>query len=218
MKNLKQFFVLIFLALGSSFSLAQQNISGSVSDETGPLPGVTIVEKGTTNGTTADFDGNYSISVSSEDAILVFSYLGFVTQEISANSDNINVIMTSGSDELEEVVVTGYGTQRKATITGAVAAIKGEEIVKSPAVDLTNSLTGRLPGLVVIQGSGEPGQDGATINIRGINTLGNSSPLVVIDGIPDRDGGIGRLNPQDVESISVLKDASSAIYLSLIHI
>ena len=212
MKNLKQFFVLIFLALGTTLGLAQQSISGLVSDETGPLPGVTIVEKGTTNGTTADFDGNYSISVSSEDAILVFSYLGFVTQEISANSDNFNVTMISGSDELEEVVVTGYGTQRKATITGAVAAIKGEEIVKSPAVDLTNSLSGRLPGLVVIQGSGEPGQDGATINIRGINTLGNSSPLVVIDGIPDRDGGIGRLNPQDVESISVLKDASSAIY------
>jgi TonB-linked SusC/RagA family outer membrane protein len=113
---------------------------------------------------------------------------------------------------LEEIVVTGYGTQRKATITGAVASIKGEDIIKSPAVNLTNTLSGRLPGLVVIQGSGEPGGDGATINIRGINTLGNSSPLVVIDGIPDRDGGIGRLNPQDVESISVLKDASSAIY------
>ncbi|MDG2108378.1 MAG: carboxypeptidase-like regulatory domain-containing protein, partial [Flavobacteriaceae bacterium] len=174
MKNLKQFFVLIFLALGTTLGLAQQSISGSISDETGPLPGVTIVEKGTTNGTTADFDGNYSISVSSEDSILVFSYLGFVTQEISANSDTFDIIMVSGSDELEEVVVTGYGTQRKATITGAVAAIKGEEIIKSPAVDLTNSLSGRLPGLVVIQGSGEPGQDGATINIRGINTLGNS--------------------------------------------
>ena len=212
MKNLKQFLVPIFIVLGTSFSLAQQNISGSVSDETGPLPGVSIVEKGTSNGTTSDFDGNYSISVSDQDATLVFSYLGFVTQEISASSDNFDITMVSGSDELEEVVVTGYGTQRKATITGAVAAIKGEEIVKSPAVDITNSLSGRLPGLVVIQGSGEPGQDGATINIRGINTLGNSSPLVVIDGIPDRDGGIGRLNPQDVESISVLKDASSAIY------
>ena len=160
MKNLKQFFVLIFLALGTTLGLAQQSISGSVSDETGPLPGVTIVEKGTTNGTTADFDGNYSISVSSEDAILVFSYLGFVTQEISANSDNFNVTMISGSDELEEVVVTGYGTQRKATITGAVAAIKGEEIVKSPAVDLTNSLSGRLPGLVCLLYTSPSPRDG----------------------------------------------------------
>jgi len=209
--NARGFFILLFaLAFGTVYS--QQSISGSVSDETGPLPGVTIVEKGTTNGTTSDFDGNFSISVTDENSILVVSYLGFVTQEIAANSDSFNIIMASGSDELEEVVVTGYGTQRKATITGAVAAIKGESIVKSPAVDLSNSLSGRLPGLVVIQGSGEPGFDGASINIRGINTLGNSSPLVVIDGIPDRDGGIGRLNPQDVESISVLKDASSAIY------
>jgi TonB-dependent SusC/RagA subfamily outer membrane receptor len=138
--------------------------------------------------------------------------LGFLTQEVPASSDQINVTLTAGSDELDEVVVTGYGTQRKATVTGAVAAIKGDDIVKSPAVDLTNSLSGRLPGLVVVQGSGEPGFDGATINIRGVNTLGNSSPLLVIDGIPDRDGGIGRLNPQDIESISVLKDASSAIY------
>jgi TonB-linked SusC/RagA family outer membrane protein len=98
------------------------------------------------------------------------------------------------------------------TLTGAVSAIKGEKLVKSPAVDMTNSLAGRLPGLVVIQQSGEPGYDGATINIRGLNTLGNSSPLIVIDGIPDRDGGLGRLNPRDVENISVLKDASAAIY------
>jgi TonB-dependent SusC/RagA subfamily outer membrane receptor len=114
--------------------------------------------------------------------------------------------------KLEDVVVVGYGTQKKVTVTGAVTAIKGENLVKSPAVDISNSLAGRLPGLVVIQQSGEPGYDGATISIRGTNTLGNSSPLIVIDGIPDRDGGLGRLNPRDIESISVLKDASAAIY------
>ena len=102
--------------------------------------------------------------------------------------------------------------KRKVTVTGAVSAVKGAELVKSPAVDLTNSLAGRIPGLVVIQTSGEPGYDGATVNIRGTNTLGNSSPLIVIDGIPDGDGGLGRLNPKDIESISVLKDASAAIY------
>ena len=210
-RNASGFLLLLFaLAFGSLH--AQQTISGSVTDETGPLPGVTIVEKGTSNGTTSDFDGNFSISVADENAILVFSYLGFLTQEIAASSDSFNVSMVSGSDELDEVVVTGYGTQRKATVTGAVTAIKGENIVKSPAIDLTNSLSGRLPGITVRQGSGEPGYDGASISIRGLNTLGNSSPLIVIDGIPDRDGGIGRLNPQDIESISVLKDASSAIY------
>ena len=212
MKKIKLKLILYFVIIGTSLSFAQQDVSGSVSDETGPLPGVTVIEKGTFNGVTSDFDGNFTLTVSDENAILVFSYIGFVTQEVPASSDSIIVNLTSGSDELEEIVVTGYGTQRKATITGAVASIKGGDIIKSPAVNLTNTLSGRLPGLVVIQGSGEPGGDGATINIRGINTLGNSSPLVVIDGIPDRDGGIGRLNPQDVESISVLKDASSAIY------
>jgi TonB-linked SusC/RagA family outer membrane protein len=198
--------------MGTVISFAQQNVSGSVSDGTGPLPGVSVIEKGTSNGTVTDFDGNYSLSVSSQEAVLVFSYIGFTSQELLANSDSLNVILEAGSDELDEVVVTGYGTQRKATVTGAVTAIKGESIVKSPAIDLTNSLAGRLPGITVRQGSGEPGYDGSSINIRGVNTLGNSSPLVVIDGIPDRDGGIGRLNPQDIESISVLKDASSAIY------
>ena len=110
------------------------------------------------------------------------------------------------------MVVVAYGTQKKVTVTGAVSALKGDRLVESPSVNLSTSLAGRLPGLVVIQPSGEPGNDDATISIRGTNTLGNSSPLVVIDGIPDRDGGIGRLISQDIESVSVLKDASAAIY------
>jgi len=210
--NFVQQLVLSIALFVGGLTFAQQNVSGVVSDESGPLPGVSIVEKGTSNGTVSNFDGEFSITVADENAVLVFSYLGFLTQEATANADSINITMESGSDELDEIVVTGYGTQRKATVTGAVTAIKGESIVKSPAVDLTNSLAGRLPGITVRQGSGEPGYDGASISIRGINTLGNSSPLVVIDGIPDRDGGLGRLNPQDIESISVLKDASSAIY------
>ena len=126
--KLKQSLTLILLMLGTTFGVAQQNVTGLVSDGDGPLPGVTIIEKGTSNGTTSDFDGNFTISVSGEDAILVISYLGFITQELSANADAGNIIMKSGSDELEEVVVTGYGSQRKATITGAVASIKGENI------------------------------------------------------------------------------------------
>lgn len=209
--NSKKYLLIGLLTL-STYSLAQTTVSGNVTDDSGPLPGVSIVEKGTSNGTVSDFDGNYTISVSSPNAILQFSYLGFLTQEVTATTEPMKIFMEIGSDDLEEVVVTGYGSQRKATVTGAIAAVKGESIDKSPAVNLTNSLAGRLPGLIVIQGSGEPGNDNASIRIRGVNTFGNSSALVVIDGIPDRDGGISRLNSQDIESISVLKDASAAIY------
>ncbi|MDC1285595.1 TonB-dependent receptor [Flavobacteriaceae bacterium] len=212
---LKQILNLVPIGLffvSSLFAYSQQTVSGSVTEDLGPLPGVSVVEKGTSNGTVTDFDGNYTITIQDENAILVFSYIGFLTQEVVANLDTINVVLNPESDDLDEVIVTGYGSQRKATITGAVTAIKGGDIVKSPAVDITNSLSGRLPGITVRQSSGEPGFDGSVISIRGINTFGNTSPLTVIDGIPDRDGGIGRLNPQDIESISVLKDASSAIY------
>ncbi|MGR3808921.1 SusC/RagA family TonB-linked outer membrane protein [Jiulongibacter sp. NS-SX5] len=193
---------------------AAQQVSGTVTDETGMgMPGVNVTEKGTTNGAVTDVDGKYSLTVSSANSVLVFSFVGYEGQEVTVGSQSvINVALGPDSGTLEEVVVVGYGTQKKVTVTGAVTAIKGAEIVKSPAVDMSNSLAGRLPGLVVIQTSGEPGYDGASVSIRGTNTLGNSSPLIVIDGIPDRDGGLGRLNPKDIESVSVLKDASAAIY------
>nr|HPR00735.1 TonB-dependent receptor [Saprospiraceae bacterium] len=176
-----------------------------------PLIGVNILIKGTSNGTTSDLDGNYSLTANMGD-VLVFSYTGFDSQEITVGtSSTIDVVLEEGK-ALEEVVVVAYGVQKKVTVTGAVVALPGKDLVKSPAVDMSNSLAGRLPGVVVIQTSGEPGYDGATVTIRGTNTLGNSSPLIVIDGIPDRAGGLGRLNPADIESISVLKDASAAIY------
>ncbi|WP_416867604.1 MAG: TonB-dependent receptor [Imperialibacter sp.] len=189
-------------------------VSGSVRDENGQsLPGVNVVEKGTTNGTITDADGGYRLSVTDENSVLVFSFIGFATQEVIVGGrSSIEVTLATDTKTLGEVVVVGYGEQKKVTVTGSVVSAKGVDLVKSPAVDLSNSLSGRLPGLVVIQTSGEPGNDGAQINIRGINTLGNSSPLIVIDGIPDRDGGLGRLSPQDVESITVLKDAAAAIY------
>lgn len=191
-----------------------KNITGKVTDEKGaPLVGVSVLLKGSKKGVATDLNGAFSISVPDNGAVLVISYVGYITKEVAIGSQNdIAITLVVGSEQLTDVVVVGYGTQRKVTVTGAVSAVKGENLVKSPAVDLSNSLSGRLPGLVVIQQSGEPGYDGATINIRGTNTLGNSSPLVVIDGIPDRDGGLGRLNPRDIESISVLKDASAAIY------
>jgi TonB-linked SusC/RagA family outer membrane protein len=189
-------------------------VSGVVTDETGaPIPGVNIIEKGTSNGTTSDNVGKYTVLVGSETSVLVFSFIGFTTQEVPVGGRSIiDLKLQADTQTLDEVVVVGYGEQKKVTVTGSVVAVNGAELQKSPAVDLSNSFAGRLAGVVAVQTSGEPGYDGSTIRIRGVNTIGNSSPLVVIDGIPDRDGGLGRISPQDVETISVLKDASSAIY------
>ena len=208
MKKLKfkhLIFSLLFLAAG--VLSAQQTVTGAVSDETGPLPGVSVLEKGTSNGVVSDFDGNYSITVSSADAILEFSYLGFLTQEVTANSDQINVILVEGSNELEEVVVTGYGTQKKATLTGSIATIGGEDLEKSSSPNLGTALAGKVAGLYIDTGNGAPGADNPAIRVRGTNTFNNSSALIVIDGIPNRAGGLARINPADIESISVLKDA-----------
>ena len=191
---------------------AQQTIQGSVSDESGPLPGVSVLEKGTNNGVVSDFDGNFTITVSDSNATIVFSYIGFQTQEVSASSDSFNITMISGADELQEVVVTGYGSQRKATLTGSVASIGGAALEKSSSPNLGTALAGKVAGVFIDASNGAPGADTPAIRVRGTNTFNNSSALVVIDGIPDRAGGLARINPADIESISVLKDASAAIY------
>ena len=213
----RAWFRLIPLALVlclAQLGLAQTAITGKVLDENAaPVIRATVAVKGTSEGTVTDNDGNFKLNVPAGASALTISYTGYDTQELPLDGrTEFNVTLAEGLSTVNEVVVVAYGTQKKATLTGAVVAIGGSDLVKSPAIDMSNSLAGRLAGVVVIQPSGEPGNDGATINIRGINTLGNSSPLIVIDGIPDRDGGLGRLSPQDVESISVLKDASAAIY------
>ena len=189
-------------------------IKGKITDEKGnPLASVSITIKGSKVGVTTNNNGEFEINVPEGKRSIIVSNVGFELQEIDiTGKTDIIIALVPNASQLEDIVVVGYGTQKKVTVTGAVTAIRGESLMKSPAVDISNSLAGRLPGLVVIQQSGEPGNDGASISIRGTNTLGNSSPLVVIDGIPDRDGGLGRLNPRDIESISVLKDASAAIY------
>lgn len=206
-------FLLLFAAGQHAATAQQKTVTGRVTDEKGEgISNVSVIIKGKTRGTMTKTDGSFSISASTGET-LVFSGVGYKNYSVVvATETSINPTMAADASNLSDVVVVGYGTQKKVTVTGAVSAVKGEALIKSPAVDLSNSLSGRLPGLVVIQQSGEPGYDGATISIRGTNTLGNSSPLIVIDGIPDRDGGLGRLNPRDVESISVLKDASAAIY------
>ncbi|MFM1912962.1 MAG: hypothetical protein RIR51_800 [Bacteroidota bacterium] len=205
--------VLCFIFI-SFVGFAQSNsITGTVKGSDGQgIPGVSILVKGTTTGVASDVDGNFSLEAA-VGSNLIFSSVGYETKTVLVTSQgNYAITLTASSQQLEDVVVVGYGTQNKATVTGAVSAIKGADLVKSPTATLSTSLAGRLPGLTVIQTNGEPGQDAARINIRGINTLGNSSPLVVIDGVPDRDGGLARLNPVDIASVSVLKDASSAIY------
>jgi TonB-dependent starch-binding outer membrane protein SusC len=206
--------VLLFVFMLALFTnLQAQTVKGKVSDEKGaPLIGVSIVVKGTTTGNITDVNGNYAVNAD-KGATLVFSFIGYSSKEELVNGRTV-IDVALGEDEkaLNEVVVVGYGTQKKVTVTGAVVSLQGEKLIRSPATDITNSLAGRLPGLVVIQTSGEPGRDGATISIRGTNTLGRNDPLIVIDGIPDRDGGMGRLNSRDIETVSVLKDASAAIY------
>lgn len=207
-------FLLMMLMVFATFTSAiAQSINGKISDEKGEgLPGVNVLVKGTNTGAISDAKGMYAVNAA-KNAILVITYVGFNSKEVAVNGRTaIDINLTVDNKSLEEVVVVGYGTQRKVTVTGAVVAVQGDKLLRSPSVEISNSLAGRLPGLVVIQTSGEPGADGAKISIRGTNTLGNNSPLIVIDGVPDRDGGIGRLNGNDIESISVLKDASAAIY------
>ncbi|WP_400261941.1 SusC/RagA family TonB-linked outer membrane protein [Sphingobacterium sp. SG20118] len=182
-----------------------KNVQGQV------LAGVTVKVKGTNSVTQSNSDGQFSLVMQQDHAVLQFSYLGYLTQEVPYQKQAIDVVLEEDLAELEEVVVIGYGTQKKVTLTGAVSQISGSELQKSPAPNLSNSLAGRMPGVVANNRSGEPGNDFSEIYIRGKGSLGNNSPLYVIDGVANR-GGIERLNPSDIETISVLKDASAAIY------
>ena len=207
-------FISVFCSVPIIGAYAQQ-VTGTVTEAgTGDgLIGATVAVKGTTRGVITDIDGNYKIEVVDANSVLVFSMIGYVPQEVKVGSQSvINIQLKSDNLNLDEVVVVGYGVQKKETVTGAVSSVKGDELIKSPAVNLSNSLAGRMPGVVAVNRSGEPGYDGSAIRIRGSNTLGNNDALIVIDGIPNRSGGLQRLNPADIESISVLKDASAAIY------
>lgn len=194
-------------------ALADITVKGKVTDAQGSgIPGVSVKLKEGAAGSMTDVNGNYMLKVP-ENGTLVFSYMGYITQEIPVKGTlTIHVKLAENSQALSEVIVVGYGTQKKAVVSGAVTAVKGSELAKSPTANLSNSLAGRLPGVTAQQASGEPGKDGSTIRIRGVNSLGNNDALIVIDGVPNRAGGLERINPNDIESVSVLKDASAAIY------
>ncbi|MEP2059365.1 MAG: TonB-dependent receptor [Maribacter litoralis] len=189
-------------------------IQGRVLDENGtPLPGASVVEKGTSNGTTTDFDGNFSLSVSNSNVTLQVSYIGFTTQEITANSETeITIYLETDSSSLEEVVVVGYGKQKKSDITGALSSVSEADLSEIPSTNPLQALKGKVAGLDVYNGGNEPGSD-VTIRLRGERSIGaDNSPLIVLDGIPIN-GGLNEINPSDVSSIEILKDASAtAIY------
>ena len=187
------------------------DISGKIIDPEGkPVPGVSIKVKGSNKGTFTAADGTFTLTDVGDNAELEISSVGFTTQTIAVGKRKQITISLAFDVREEETVVISYGTQKKATLTGAIATVKGDDIRRSPATNISNNLVGRLPGLSVVTPGGEPGTTGATIRIRGSNTLGNNSPLVVVDGIANRP--LERINPADIESITVLKDAMAAIY------
>lgn len=182
-------------------------LNGVVNDQGGePLVGATVRLAGTNQATTTDVDGKFSIKVS-RGSRLQFSYVGFQTREITVDSPaSLNITMNEDSAVLDEIIVVGYGTQKKISSTAAVSSVKASEIAQKPVIDASNSLAGRVAGVIAKQGSGEPGYDGASLRIRGVATLGNQSPLVVVDGVP-RD--FTKIDPNMIEDITVLKDAAA---------
>jgi TonB-dependent starch-binding outer membrane protein SusC len=204
----------IFLNLFSIDLIAQnqQQVTGTVSSKGTPLPDVTVAVKGSSVSTLTDAQGKFAINAPAN-GTLVFSYVGKVGLEIKLNGKaSVQVEMEDDNLSLGEVVVVGYNTQKKATLTGSISVVKGADLVKSPQPNVSNSLAGRFSGLIINNRSGEPGYDGSSFTIRGLATTGNNDVLIVVDGVPSQIGGLERLNPNDIESISVLKDASAAIY------
>lgn len=211
----KRQYVLCFLSLFITWIVSAQSITvnGTVIDDTGlPIPGATVLIKGTNQGTTTDFDGKFEIEVSSE-AILVISFVGFTTVEEPVNGrTEITITLKEDLQTLDEVVVVGYGTQKKSVVTGAISSIKQTDLEDLPITRVEQSLQGRTSGLTIAANSGQPGSS-STIRVRGITTFGNNEPLWVVDGVVVDAGGIGYLNQSDIASIEVLKDAASqAIY------
>lgn len=205
----KMFFT--FLLLFVVFcSFSQQKISGKITDANNlPLPGVSVLEKNTTNAVTSDFDGNFEITTKGNNVILVFSYVGLKRKEVKPDGKILNVILESELNELTEVVVVGYGTQKKSRVTSAIASLKEKDFTRGAINDASDLIKGKVAGLTISNGSGDPGAT-SNITLRGFSTLkGGTGPLVLINGVP---GSMDTVSPNDIASIDVLKDASAAIY------
>ena len=200
----------IALKKASTARATQQTIriKGVVNDATGPVIGANVVVKGTTNGVITGMDGDFTLDVKSGD-ILQISYIGYKTQEIPVkNQREFNILLKEDSEVLEDVVVVGYGTQKKANLTGSVAQVDNKTLESRPIQNLSTGIQGLMPGVTVTSGGGAPGQDNGTIRVRGVGTLNSADPYILVDGIET--STMNEIDPNDVESISVLKDAASA--------
>lgn len=191
-------------------SQQHKSLKGTVEDSFGPVAGASVVVKGTTNGTVTDVDGNFVLEVKNGDVIQI-SFIGYLTQEIKYNGEtSLKIDLKEDTQKLDEVVVVGYGVQKKANLTGSVSSIKADALESRPVASVSAALAGQMPGVTAIQQSGKPGDQNGTITIRGKNSVNAASPLVIVDGVP---GSMNTIDPSDIESLTVLKDASSsAIY------
>ena len=210
-KYLKSF--LIFLTLFLSLSVFSQSaiVKGTVVDETGmPLLGATVIVEGTANGVTTDFDGNFLINVKKDNAVLVFSYIGFETYKVTLGDQTVvNVIMKEDLNSLEEVQVVAFSKQKKSSVIGSVSTINTSDL-KLPSTNLTSSFAGQIAGMISYQRSGEPGQDNAEFFIRGVTTFGyKNDPLILLDGLQITTSDLARIEPDNVASFSIMKDATA---------
>jgi TonB-linked SusC/RagA family outer membrane protein len=201
----------LWLSITSLAAQGAYQYSGTVSDKLGEtLPGVSVLIKGTTTGAATDINGAFKLSSNNPNELLVFSCVGFITKEIDAKAGiPLKVVLESTPVGLSEVVVIGYGTQKKSVVTGAISKVKGSDLENLPILRIENAMQGRTSGVTIATSSGQPGAP-ATVRVRGTTSLGNSDPLYVVDGVPVDNGGIDFLNSDDIESIEVLKDAASA--------
>ena len=195
---------------GVAISQQTTTLKGNVQDAMGPIIGASVVVKGTTNGMITDMDGNFTLEVKKGDIIQI-SYVGYLTQEIKYNGEPVlNITLKDDTQKLEEIVVVGYGTQKKVNLTGSVANVDSKLMESRPMTSVSAGLQGLLPGVTVTQRSGQPGSDNGTIRVRGTGTFNNANPMVIVDGV---EASMNDLDPNDIQSVSVLKDAaSSAIY------
>lgn len=212
--EIRPYFMWLFLFLFSFEMLSQEislSITGQIKDELNePLPGATIIEKGTTNGVVSDFNGNFEITVANNNSKLEISYIGYLTKTINTNTNSISISLQPDVSSLDEVIVIGYGKSKQSDLTGSVSSVKMGDVEKLPASNIGDAIQGRAAGVTVIT-SGQPGNN-PTFRIRGTGTIGNNDPLIVVDGMP-LNGGLNQINMKDVKSLQVLKDASAtAIY------
>lgn len=213
MKYVKFYLFSIVCLLGTFSVMAQQTISGRVLDAQSQeaLIGATVLEKGTSNGIVTDLDGNFTLSVSS-DAVLVISYLGYLEQEVVVGAQtSIDILLESDFGDLQEVIVVGYGTTTEKELTGATVKVSDDDIMERAVPRLDQALQGQIAGVAISTESGAPG-GASNIRIRGISTNGNSNPLILVDGVKYDPAGLNALNPADIESVNVIKDATAAIY------